>query len=73
MSVKTILVAHRFTTIRERFAAALADARHAYVMAESGEAALSAAADRSKPVSLALVDLGLAADGVTFVRPNSPR
>jgi uncharacterized protein (TIGR02266 family) len=68
MSVKTILVAHRFTTIRERFAAALADARHAYVMAESGEAALSAAADTSKPVSLALVDLGLAADGVTFVR-----
>lgn len=68
MSVKTILVAHRFTTIRERFAAALADARHAYVMAESGEAALSAAADISKPVSLALVDLGLAADGVTFVR-----
>lgn len=68
MSVKTILVAHRFTTIRERFAAALADARHAYVMAESGEAALSAAADMSKPVSLALVDLGLAADGVTFVR-----
>ncbi len=68
MSVKTILVAHRFTTIRERFAAALADARHAYVMAESGEAALAAAADISKPVSLALVDLGLAADGVTFVR-----
>jgi len=68
MSVKTILVAHRFTSIRERFAAALADARHAYVMAESGEAALSAAADISKPVSLALVDLGLAADGVTFVR-----
>ena len=68
MSVKTILVAHRFTTIRERFAAALADARHAYVMAETGEAALAAAADISRPVSLALVDLGLAADGVTFVR-----
>ena len=68
MSVKTILVAHRFATVRERFAAALADARHAYVMAGSGEAALEAAADRSNPVSLALLDLGLSSDAVTFVR-----
>jgi uncharacterized protein (TIGR02266 family) len=68
MSVKTILVAHRFTTVRERFAAALADARHAYVMAGSSEAALEAAADRSNPVSLALLDLGLSTDAVTFIR-----
>jgi uncharacterized protein (TIGR02266 family) len=68
MSVKTILVAHRFATVRERFAAALADARHAYVMAGSGEAALEAAADRANPVSLALLDLGLSSDAVTFVR-----
>jgi uncharacterized protein (TIGR02266 family) len=68
MSVKTILVAHRFAAVRERFAAALADARHAYVMAGSAEAALEAAADRSRPVSLALLDLGLATDGVAFVR-----
>jgi uncharacterized protein (TIGR02266 family) len=68
MSVKTILVAHRFTAVRERFAAALADARHAYVMAESSVAALNAVADETRPVSLALVDLGMAQDGVSFVR-----
>ena len=68
MSVKTILVAHRFAAVRERFAAALADARHAYVMAESSTAALDAAADAARPVSLALVDLGMAQDGVSFVK-----
>jgi uncharacterized protein (TIGR02266 family) len=68
MSVKTILVAHRFAAVRERFAAALADARHAYVMADSAAAAVAAAADMTRPVSLALVDLGLAPDGVTLVR-----
>jgi uncharacterized protein (TIGR02266 family) len=68
MSVKTILVAHRFAAVRERFAAALADARHAYVMAGTDPAARAAAADTTRPVSLALVDLGLAPDGVAFVR-----
>ncbi|MGE5835809.1 MAG: PilZ domain-containing protein [Acidobacteriota bacterium] len=68
MSVKTILVAHRLAAVRQRFAAALADARHAYVMADSSAAALDAATDRTRPVSLALVDLGLAQDGAGFVR-----
>jgi uncharacterized protein (TIGR02266 family) len=67
-SAKTILIAHRLPAVRERFAAALADARHAFVTADSESSARRAAADRDVPVSLALVDLGLAGDGVAFVR-----
>jgi len=67
-SAKTILIAHRQAAVRDRFAAALADARHAFVMAENEAGARRAAADRAVPISLALVDLGLAGDGVTFVR-----
>ncbi len=67
-SAKTILIAHRQAAIRDRFAAALADARHAFVMAENEEAARRAAASREVPISLALVDLGLSGDGVTFVK-----
>ena len=67
-SAKTILIAHRLTAVRDRFAAALADAQHAFVMADSEAAARRAAADRDVPISLALVDLGLSADGVAFVR-----
>ncbi len=67
MSVKTILVAHHDAAIRDRVAAALADARHACVPAATADAARRAAADRSTPVSLALVDLSLAPDGVAFV------
>ena len=67
-SAKTILIAHRQAAVRDRFAAALADARHAFVMAENEAGARRAAADRAVPISLALVDLGLASDGVTFVR-----
>jgi uncharacterized protein (TIGR02266 family) len=37
-------------------------------MADSSVAALEAAADAARPVSLALVDLGMAQDGVSFVR-----
>ena len=68
MSVKTILVAHRLSAVRERFAAALADARHAYVMVDNSATALDAATSAARPVSLALVDLGLARDGIAFVR-----
>jgi len=67
-SAKTILIAHRLPVVRERFAAALADARHAFVTADSEATARHAAADRAVPVSLALVDLGLSGDGVSFVR-----
>jgi uncharacterized protein (TIGR02266 family) len=68
VSVKTILVAHRIAAVRDRFAAALADARHAYVVASTAAAARSAVADETKPVSLVLVDLGLADDAIVFVR-----
>jgi uncharacterized protein (TIGR02266 family) len=68
MSVKTILVAHPSAAVRDRIASALAEARHACVPAENASAAQRAAADRASPISLALVDLGLAEDGVGFVR-----
>jgi uncharacterized protein (TIGR02266 family) len=68
MSVKTILVAHQDAAVRDRVAAALADARHACVPAPTEAAAVRAAGDRSAAVSLALVDLSIAADGVAFVR-----
>ena len=68
MRDKTILIAHRQAAVRDRFAAALADARHAYVTVESEQAARLAAADSSRPVSLALLDLGLSPDGAAFVR-----
>ncbi len=64
---KTILIAHRQAAIRDRFAAALADARHAFVTADTDLSAREAAS-ATPPVSLALVDLGLAEDGVAFVR-----
>jgi uncharacterized protein (TIGR02266 family) len=65
---KTILIAHRQAAVRDRFAAALADARHGFVIAETEQAAQDAARDAGTPISLALVDLGLADDGVAFVR-----
>jgi uncharacterized protein (TIGR02266 family) len=64
---KIILIAHRQADIRDRFAAALADARHGYVMAATADAARDAAGDTDRPVSLGLIDLGLSDDGVTFV------
>ena len=67
-AVKTILIAHHHAAVRDRFAAALADARQAFVLADSEHAARQALADGSTPISLALVDLGLAADSVAFVR-----
>ena len=68
MSVKTILIAHRDAGVRDRFAVALADARHRFVVAETEAAARQAAADSAQPVSLALVDLALAGDRIEFVR-----
>ena len=68
MSVKTILVAHQDAAVRDRVAAALADAKHECVPAATEDAARVAAADRATAVSLALVDLSLAPDGVAFVR-----
>src|SRR5689334_23064325 len=65
---KTILIAHRSHVVRDRFAAALADARHSFVLADTDEAALREVTKRGTPVSLALVDMGLAKDGVAFVR-----
>jgi uncharacterized protein (TIGR02266 family) len=67
-AVKTILVAHHAAAVRERFAAALADARQAYVLADSESAATAAVANAATPISLALVDLGLASDAAAFVR-----
>jgi uncharacterized protein (TIGR02266 family) len=64
---KTILVAHRAAAVRDRVAAALADARHDYVTAGSAETALAAVADVSRPVSLAVVDAALADDAGAFV------
>jgi CheY-like chemotaxis protein len=68
MSTKTILIAHRAAPVRDRFAAALADARHTFVVADSAASARALAADADHPVSLALVDLGLTEDGVEFVK-----
>jgi len=68
MSAKTILIAHRQPSVRDRYAAALADARHAFVAVDTAEAATRAAADANTPISLALVDLGLADDAVAFVK-----
>ena len=67
MPDKIILIAHRHSDVRDRFAAALADARHRYVTADSETAARAAMASGA-PISLALVDLGIAVDGIAFLR-----
>jgi uncharacterized protein (TIGR02266 family) len=74
VSAKTILIAHRQGAVRDRFAAALADARHGFVMAADPASAERAAVDPATPIDLLLVDLGLgldpdlAGDGVALVR-----
>jgi uncharacterized protein (TIGR02266 family) len=65
---KVILVAHRRPEVRDRFAAALADARHGYVTAGSEGAVHDVLSERGSSISLALIDLGLADDGVSLVR-----
>jgi uncharacterized protein (TIGR02266 family) len=64
---KTILIAHHAAEIRDRVAAALADARHDYVTADTADAALDAIGDAARPISLAVVDLGLAPDAGALV------
>jgi uncharacterized protein (TIGR02266 family) len=64
---KTILIAHRAAAVRDRVAAALADARHDYVTAGTADAALAAVADAERAVSLAVVDAGLTDDAGAFV------
>ena len=68
MSTKTILIAHRSAAVRDRFAAALADARHAFVSVGSEAEARAAAQAPASPINLVLVDLALAEDGAAFVR-----
>lgn len=65
---KIILIAHRDPGVRDRFAAALADARHTFVTAGTAEAAEAAAQDATRPISLAVVDIGLRDDGLAWVR-----
>lgn len=67
-AVKTILVAHQHAAVRDRFAAALADARQAFVLADTDEATRAAIDGPAEAISLAIVDLGLASDAVAFVR-----
>lgn len=64
---KTILIAHRSSDVRGRIAAALADARHDYVTADTMDAAVAAVGDPARPISLALVDLGLSSDPAELV------
>jgi uncharacterized protein (TIGR02266 family) len=68
MSVKTILVAHRHAAVRDRFASALADARHDAVLVSTAKEAERAIGDRRRPISLVLLDLRLTADGVGLAR-----
>ena len=67
MSVKTILVAHHVPAVRARFAAALAEARHASVTAGTAAELHAAMADPGARIDLALVDLGLADAGPDLV------
>ena len=60
MSVKTILIAHHAVEVRNRFAAALMDARQEYLLASSEPLLRAALAEGRPPVNLALVDLTLA-------------
>ena len=59
MSVKTILVAHQSGAVRDRFAAALAEARHASIEAGTAGELRSAMGRDAARIDLALVDLGL--------------
>jgi uncharacterized protein (TIGR02266 family) len=68
MQDKIILIAHRDATVRERFASALADARHTFVTASTAETANAAVRDTVQPISLAVVDIGLTEDGIGWIR-----
>ena len=68
MSTKTLLIAHRAAAVRDRIAVALADARHESITATTESEALAVAAARGDVLSLALVDMGLSSDPLTFLR-----
>lgn len=68
MSTRRILVAHRTAAIRDRFAVALADARHEFVSVDREAAAIEAVHSADLVIHLALVDLGLSKEGLEFVR-----
>jgi uncharacterized protein (TIGR02266 family) len=59
MSVKTILIAHHAQAVRMRFAAALAEAKHAAVMAGTASELRAALTDPGTRIDLALIDLDL--------------
>jgi uncharacterized protein (TIGR02266 family) len=70
VALKNILIAHRLASVRDRFAVALADLHHefALMLADSEEAATRSMATATEPVVLAIVDVGLSADPVGFLR-----
>jgi uncharacterized protein (TIGR02266 family) len=68
LAAKTILIAHRQAAVRDRFAAALADARHSYVTADTEAAVRRALSEAPESISLVLIDLELADDSLAFVR-----
>lgn len=78
MSVKTILIAHQSAAVRDRFAAAMADARQEYVVAGTDTTLRSTLASGKVVIDLAILDLSLGRDTdpagfVTQVRNAGPR
>ena len=65
---RNILIAHRSRPVCERFAAALSDAHHHTTVAESSAGVLSSLTEVDRRPDMALVDLGLSEDAVTFAR-----
>ncbi len=68
MPDKIILIAHRDPIVRDRFGAALAEARHTFVTADTAQSAIAAARDSARPISLAVVDVSLTEDGLAWIR-----
>ena len=76
MSVKTILVAHQLAGVRDRFSAALAEARHLALEASTATEVYPRLDSPTSRIDLALLDLGLSdapMDMVAAVRRTSPR
>lgn len=76
MSVKTILVAHQLAAVRDRFSAALAEARHAAIEASTAADVYPRLETAKSRIDLALIDLGLSdtpMDLVAAVRRTSAR
>jgi len=66
MSVKTILVAHHSATVRDRFTAALTEARHESVATDTAAATEHVMSEATR-IDLALVDLTLAESPIDLV------